>query len=116
MYKRILVLLLLCVSVFFSSCSSKKRSTSYNSGDYIILPDTEKTYSEKISYEKNLMLKGKEVTVLVEGRSKTDESMLTGRTEGGKIVNFKGDDKCIGSFAKLKITDVKTWSLTGEII
>ena len=54
MYKRILVLLLLCVSVFFSSCSSKKRSTSYNSGDYIILPDTEKTYSEKISYEKYL--------------------------------------------------------------
>ena len=71
---------------------------------------------EKISYEKNLALKDKEVEVLVEGYSKTDETMLTGRTEGGKIVNFKGDDKCIGTFVRLKITDVKTWSLSGELI
>ena len=71
---------------------------------------------EKISYEKNLALLDKEVEVLTEGRSKTDLSMLTGRTEGGKIVNFKGDDTCIGNFVKLRITDVKTWSLTGEII
>ena len=71
---------------------------------------------EEISYEKNLALKDAELKVLVEGYSKTDKEVLTGRTEGGKIVNFKGDDKCIGSFVMLKITDVKTWSLTGEII
>jgi len=71
---------------------------------------------EKISYEKNLALLDKVVKVLVEGRSKTDETMFTGRTEGGKIVNFKGDDKCKGSILDIKITDVKTWSLTGEII
>ncbi len=71
---------------------------------------------EEISYEKNLALKNAEVKVLVEGYSKTDKEVLTGRTEGGKIVNFKGDEKCIGSFVTLKITDVKTWSLTGEII
>ncbi len=71
---------------------------------------------EEISYEKNLALKGAEVKVLVEGYSKTDQTVLTGRTEGGKIVNFKGDKECIGNFVTLKITDVKTWSLTGEII
>lgn len=54
MYKRILVLALLCVLICFSSCSSKKRTVSYNYGDNIILPDTERAYSEKVSYDEYL--------------------------------------------------------------
>ncbi len=69
---------------------------------------------DKISYEKNAALKDRELTVLTEGYSKTDSAVLTGRTDGGKIVNFKGDASLIGELVRVKITDVRTWSLIGE--
>ncbi len=71
---------------------------------------------DKISYEKNKALEGRVMRVLVEGPSKNDADFLTGRTDGGKIVNFKGDPALKGSFADIKITEAKTWSLAGEII
>lgn len=71
---------------------------------------------DEISLEKNEALRGKVMRVLVEGTSKTDENVLSGRTEGGKIVNFEGDSKYIGEFADVEITDVRTWSLIGKII
>ena len=54
--------------------------------------------------------------VLVESVSKTNGEFLSGRTDGGKIVNFRGDEALIGSIVDVKITECKTWSLTGEII
>lgn len=70
---------------------------------------------DEISYQKNEALLGKVMTVLTEGYSKTDPSVLSGRTEGGKVVNFKGSEECIGNFVNVKITEVRTWSLIGEI-
>ena len=54
--------------------------------------------------------------VLVEGQSKTDANMISGRTEGGKIVHMQDGSERIGSLVKVKITAAKTWFLTGEII
>ena len=54
--------------------------------------------------------------MLVEGPSKTNADVLTGRTEGGKTVNFCGDSSLIGSFAQVKITEARTWSLIGEVV
>lgn len=71
---------------------------------------------DRISYEKNKALEGKVMKILVEGMSKTDESFMTGRTEGGKVVNFKGSLDLKGQFLNVKITEAKTWSLMGEII
>ena len=71
---------------------------------------------DKISYEKNKALEGKVMRVLVEGTSKTDESFLTGRTDGGKIVNFKGSFDLKGKLIDVKITEAKTWSLAGETV
>lgn len=71
---------------------------------------------DEISYAKNKALEGKVVRVLVEGRSKTDESCMSARTDGGKIVNFKATEECAGKFINVKITEAKTWSLFGEII
>lgn len=70
----------------------------------------------EISRRKNEKYLGKNVTVLVEGVSKNDKNRLTGRTEGGKIVNFEADKKRIGTFCQVRITDVQTWSLAGEIV
>jgi len=53
--------------------------------------------------------------VLVEGESKTNSDTLTGRTEGGKVVNFIGDKSLIGEFVTVTITKTQTWSLYGEL-
>lgn len=70
----------------------------------------------EISKEINDGYENKEYEILVEGESKTDKSFLTGRTEGGKIVNFKGDKNLVGKIIKIKVTKAQTWSLFGEII
>ena len=69
----------------------------------------------EISKRKNDEYFGKTERVLVEGESKNNADTLTGRTEGGKVVNFDGDGSLIGQFVDVKITDCKTWSLFGEI-
>jgi tRNA-2-methylthio-N6-dimethylallyladenosine synthase len=68
-----------------------------------------------ISLKKNQQLVGTRLKVLVEGFSKTNEKMLTGRTEGNKTVNFEGNKELIGSFVDLLIIKAHTWSLYGKI-
>ncbi|MCK3658485.1 tRNA (N6-isopentenyl adenosine(37)-C2)-methylthiotransferase MiaB [Pasteurellaceae bacterium Pebbles2] len=59
---------------------------------------------------------GTEQRVLVEGPSKKDIMELTGRTESNRIVNFKGSPDMIGKFVDIKITDVFTNSLRGDVV
>ena len=59
---------------------------------------------------------GTEQRVLVEGPSKKDIMELTGRTENNRIVNFQGSPDMIGKFVDIKITDVFTNSLRGEVV
>lgn len=66
--------------------------------------------------EENEKLVGTVQKVLVEGYSEKDSTMLTGRTDGGKVVNFEGDKALIGNMIKLKITEQRKWYLTGECI
>lgn len=54
--------------------------------------------------------------VLVEGESKTNPDVLTGRTRTGKIVNFEGCKELIGKEIKLKILSQHVWYLKGEIL
>jgi len=70
----------------------------------------------RISGEKNREYVGRTEKVLVEGKSKNNESRLTGRTEGFKLVNFDGDESLIGEIVDVKIIKGKTFSLEGEII
>lgn len=61
--------------------------------------------------------KDKVVEVLVEGKSKTDENLLTGRTRQNKLVNFTGGtDDLIGKLVNVKITNPKSFSLQGELV
>ncbi len=55
---------------------------------------------------------GKAMRCLVDGR---DGDQLTARTEGGRLVRFKGEDALIGTYQTLTITGSTTWSLTGEL-
>ncbi|MBQ3422081.1 MAG: TRAM domain-containing protein, partial [Romboutsia sp.] len=71
----------------------------------------------KVVAEINEEYRGKVVEVLVEGKSKTDETVLTGRTRQNKLVNFTGGTMdMIGTLVNVKITDPKTFSLQGELV
>jgi len=70
----------------------------------------------RITLEQNNSSCGMEKTVMVEGASKTDPDMLTGRTEANQIVNFKAPEGQPGDFAQVKIKDAKTWHLEGEFL
>lgn len=70
----------------------------------------------KISLEKNKPLQDQVVEVLVEGESKNNPNVLAGRTRTNKLVHFAGDKSLIGQYTHVKINDVKTWTLHGEIV
>ena len=59
---------------------------------------------------------GTEQRILVEGPSKKDIMELTGRTETNRVVNFVGTPDMIGKFVDVKITDVYSNSLRGEVV
>ena len=64
----------------------------------------------------NLPLEGKVVRVLVEGESKTDPEMFSGRTGGNKIVHIPADESLRGQFADVRITKALTYALMGEVV
>ncbi len=66
--------------------------------------------------EKSRVLQDAVLPVLIEGPSKTDASMLTGRTEGGKTVDLPGPASLIGSIVPVRITKAQTFSLYGEVV
>jgi len=68
----------------------------------------------EISRQKNEALLGEIVEVLVEGESKNNPDVLSGRTRTNKLVNFKGSKEYIGKLVHVKITEPQTWTLKGE--
>ncbi len=58
---------------------------------------------------------GQTLRVLCEGRGRTDEKMLTGKSRQNIIVDFNGNDSLIGQFVDVKITKALNWALLGEI-
>ncbi len=70
---------------------------------------------ETIAGRRTASMKGKIYRVLVEGKAK-GEGLLSGRTEGNVIIEFKGDESLIGTFVNVKVTEPKTWVVYGEYI
>jgi tRNA-2-methylthio-N6-dimethylallyladenosine synthase len=70
----------------------------------------------EISLEINHKLLGQTVEVLVEGASRTDDTVWTGRTRTNKIVlwNYQGTEQK-GSLAEVAVTHPQTWVLKGEL-
>ncbi|NLB33923.1 MAG: tRNA (N6-isopentenyl adenosine(37)-C2)-methylthiotransferase MiaB [Tissierellia bacterium] len=66
-----------------------------------------------IVLEKNQQCIGKTYSVLVES---ADDGKLTGRTEHFRLVHFKGDESLIGEIVNVKITNVKTFHMEGELV
>ena len=109
-------------SIFSFIYSRRKGTPAYDMEDQIPEEIQHTRYDRlcqvqnEIAYEKNQKYIGKEITVLVDGKSKNNESVYTSRTEGGKIVHFESENDNTGKFIKLKITKADTFALYGEII
>jgi len=71
---------------------------------------------DQLEYQVAQKMLDSEQRILVEGVSKKDEQELAGRTDNNRIVNFKGGKELIGSFVKVKITQVVRHTLRGELI
>ena len=70
----------------------------------------------QISLENNEKLQGQSVEVMVEGPSRTDASVWTGRTRTNKIVLWdRGDWEKEGDLIQIRITHPQTWVLKGEL-
>ncbi|MNI31517.1 (Dimethylallyl)adenosine tRNA methylthiotransferase MiaB [compost metagenome] len=64
----------------------------------------------------NEAMRGKIVEVLVEGESKNNANVLSGRTRSNKLVHFEGSKDLIGTFVHVEITDPMTWYIKGNIV
>ena len=65
--------------------------------------------------ENNQKYVGTVQKVLVEGTSKNNENMLTGRTDSNKVVIFEGDKSLINQMIDLKIVSEHMWYLKGSV-
>ncbi len=106
----------------FSFIYSKREGTPAAKLDFVLTDEEiHKNFNRllevqnEISKRKNDAYVGRIETVLVDGVSKNDENMLSGRCESSKIVNFRGDKSLIGKYVKVKITQSHTWSLNGSL-
>ncbi len=68
---------------------------------------------ESIAGKRTASMKGKTYRVLVESKAKGD-GILSGRTEGNVIIEFNGDERLIGTFVNVEVTEPKTWVVYGE--
>jgi tRNA-2-methylthio-N6-dimethylallyladenosine synthase len=70
----------------------------------------------KFSLIDNQKYQDQVLEVLVEGVSKANKEMLSGRSRTNKLIHFKGDASLTGQFVHVKITDVQTFLLKGELV
>ncbi|MBR6426915.1 MAG: tRNA (N6-isopentenyl adenosine(37)-C2)-methylthiotransferase MiaB [Clostridia bacterium] len=104
---------------FFSFIYSPRKGTPAARMEQV--PDDVKTerfarmleVQNRISREKNDLYVGRTERVLVEGISKTDPGMMTGRNEKNRLIHFRGDDSLSGNFVNVKIISADTYYVEG---
>ena len=68
-----------------------------------------------IAHEKNLPYVGRDVRVLIDGVSKNDETVYSGRTDSGKLVHVKAEPSDVGQFKTVHIDKAESFALFGTI-
>ena len=107
----------------FSFIYSKREGTPAAKLDFVLTEEEiHKNFNRllevqnEISKRKNDAYVGRIEEVLVDGVSKNNDNMLSGRCDSSKIVNFAGRKELVGKYVKVKITESHTWSLNGELV
>lgn len=78
--------------------------------------ETLKKLYETMLPDLNKKMIGKEYNILVEGTSKNNENLYTGRTSQNKVVIFEAKKEDIGKIKKVKIESEHLWYLKGKIV
>lgn len=71
---------------------------------------------EESGFSSNQQLMDTVVEVLVEGESRKNSNVLTGRTRTGKLVLFEGPSELIGKLAHVHITKTQSWLVKGNLV
>lgn len=66
--------------------------------------------------EKNRQYLNRTVEVLIEGESKNNPEILTGRTDTYKLVHVPAPKELIGEFVDVKITDHTSFTISGDLV
>ena len=109
-------------SAFTFIYSPRKNTPAASMEDNVDAKEKSRRFKELVvALEKTIKVSsdrmiGKTYEVLVEGVSEKDPSMMSGYTEGNKLVHFKGDTSLIGKIVKVKINESHLYSLLGKII
>ena len=74
-----------------------------------------KLYEENLPKNNEKMI-GKVYKVLIEGKSKNNDKLYTGRTSQNKVVVFEASNSLVGNIVDIKITSQHLWYLKGQII
>jgi len=75
--------------------------------------------NKKVAYYANLnnqRFRDQVVEVLVDGKSKKNSEVYSGYTRENKMVNFTGEGIEVGDLVLVKITEVMSFSLNGEMV
>lgn len=100
--------------------SKRVGTPAYNMEDNVSMEEKKERLARlnelvnKYANANNMKYKDKVVEVLIEGVS-DKEGYLMGYTDTMKLVNVKCDESYLGKIVKVKIMDIKTWSLDGEL-
>ncbi|QYR24165.1 tRNA (N6-isopentenyl adenosine(37)-C2)-methylthiotransferase MiaB [Paenibacillus sp. sptzw28] len=70
----------------------------------------------ELSRESHHKLRGQLLEVLVEGESKNNANVLSGRTRTNKLVHLEGPKEWIGQFVHARVTDSQTWYIKADAI
>jgi len=69
-----------------------------------------------ISRQKNEAMLGQEIEVLIEGVSKNNDKVLSGRTRSNKLVHIEGPEEWIGKLITAKVTVAQSYYIKAEPI
>jgi tRNA-2-methylthio-N6-dimethylallyladenosine synthase len=78
--------------------------------------DRLKVVVERSALERHRARVGRVEEALVEGPSKRDPDVMTGRTRQAKLVHFAGESGQAGTYVKLAVTGAAPHHLVGELV
>ena len=109
-------------SAFMFRYSPREGTPAYGMQDDIPHPEKIRRLTKlielqkKVSHDKNQSEIGKVRSVLVDGFSRRDGSVLKGKTEGNKTILFNGHKDDVGKIKNVRVRSADSWTLHGEVV
>ena len=108
-------------SLFTFIFSPRKGTRAAEMDDPVSAKEKSSWFSELLKAQEEIAAKrcsdslGKVFRVLVENETDAHNGTLTGRTDGNVSIDFTGDTSLIGSYADVRVTSARSWTLFGEL-